>query len=198
MTLLADGGFPDTWWTALLTPGVLLTGAAVLLALAVILAVLLWWGTRRLRRSGVLQRSMLNARAGLGSGVDRDIAGLRLQLRASVDSAAAVAARTDPASPAAAEMSAVLGRLQRSAAAVDADLRDLQRAPDTGPERRDAVALHGAEVDELTLAAARIRDAFSRTAVSQRATELRAVSAQVEEQVGNLDAYRKAYRELGG
>lgn len=197
MNLRADGANTDTWWVGLLTPDVLLTAGAVVLVLFVVVAGLLWWGIRRVRRSGMLERGLLTARAGLSVGADREIAALRLRLRAGVDSATAVAARTDPAGPAMIELSGVLARLQRSAAAVDAALQDLARAPDA--ERRDDVLrLHRGEVDEIVLAAARVRDAVSRTAVSNRAAELRAVRAQVDEQVSNLDAYRKAYRELGG
>ncbi len=194
----ADGGGDNTVWLNFLTPTVVLTLAGILLVLLLILALTVWRVVRRLRRSGALERGLLNVRAqGLPPGTARELAALRLRLRAGIQSTTRVATHADNQELPSSDLTFVVHGLQRTASAIDADLQSLERDPDAG-RQREGLQLYQREVDELLAAGGRVRDAVSRTAAVNREAELRAVSAQVDEQVSALEEYRKAYRELGG
>lgn len=190
----ADGGGEGTVW---LTPTTVLTLAGIALVLLLIVAFVVWRVVRRVRRSGLLERGLLMARAqGLASGPGRDIAALRLRLDAGIQATTQALTRSTAEMPAS-DLAGVLDGLRREAATVDDDLRLLEHDPDQA-RQREGLRVYRYEVDELLTAAGRVRDAVSRTATMNRNAELRALTAQVDEQVSTLEQYRRAYRELGG
>lgn len=85
----ADGDFGDGgggWWLVLNQPGLLLALGAVLLVLLVATVITIWVVVRRLRRSAVVGRGLLQLKAqGLPAGPARELAGLRLSLRSTTD-----------------------------------------------------------------------------------------------------------------
>lgn len=193
----ADDGGDTTLWLQFLTPTVLLVGGVVLLVLLLVVSFVVWRVWRRVRRSGVIERGLLEVRAqALPAGVARELAELRLRLRAGVNGLAQSVAQAGAEGRPADDMMLLLGKLQRMAESMDADLRAVERSRNPDWQRAELAAL-GQEVQQVLTAAGRAREALARTAADDREVQLRQVAAKVDDQVEALDAYRQAYRELG-
>ncbi len=193
----ADDGGDTTLWVQFLTPTVLLVGGVVLLVLLLVLPFVVWRVWRRVRRSGAIERGLLEVRAqALPAGVARELAELRLRLRASVNGLARAVAQADEGGRPIADMVLLLGRLQRVAESMDTDLGAVERSRDPDWQRAELTAI-GREVQLVIAAAGRAREALARTAAGEREVQLRQVAAEVDDQVAALDSYRQAYRELG-
>lgn len=198
MTGYADDGTDTTFWVQFLTPGVLLAVGAVVLVLLLVGGFVLWRVWRRAKRSGAVDRALLAVRAqALPPGPARELAELRRRLRAGVDGLAQAIARADAEGRPAGDMPALLRRVRRVAESVDGDLRAVERGRDPDWQRAELAAL-GREVDQLLASVGRARDALAQTAAADREPRLHAIRAEVDDQVAALDAYRRAYRELGG
>lgn len=198
MTGYADGGGGGTAWLQFLTPQVVLILAGVLLVLLLVVALVVWRVYRRARRSGALERGLLAVRAqALPPGPARELAELRRRLRGGVEGVErAVTLAELQGTPVAGDMRLLVGNLRRVAASMDADLQAVERGRDPQRQRAELANL-GKEVGLLLAAAGRARDALALTAAADREVQLRQVTAEVDDQVAALDAYRQAYRELG-
>ena len=132
--VLADGG--DGGPSAAFVPstGLILGALLALLIVVVVLGGLAWWGWRRVRRSGLVERGMLAARTVTApAGPQREIAELRRDLNAHLAQTRRVFTRATtglPALAAPAVLEDLLPRLERTAAALDAQLHILQTEPD--------------------------------------------------------------------
>lgn len=141
---LGDGGNVITGFT--LSPSLIITAAVVVVVLLGVLVALGWWGWRRLRRSGLVDRAVLQVQAAtLPAGPAREITDLRQQLIASLTQTRKVlgALTADASAP---EMLAdLLRRLERATGSLDSYLRLLQTEPDLAflrqmmPSLRDRV-----------------------------------------------------------
>lgn len=197
MRLRADDGGGGSSPVFLLTPQVILTLAAIALVLLLIVAIIVWRIYRRVRRSGVLERGLLMARSqGLPAGPGREIAQLRRDLRAGIASTELMISRSGTSGPAS-DLGLILGGLTSAAQAIDTDLHAMERDPDPG-QQRAGLALFRPQVQRLIEAASQTRLALTQTAAVEQEAQLQAVSAQVLAQTQALEAYRQAYRELGG
>lgn len=196
----ADGGEGGGGvnWAQWLTPQLVLTLAAVLLVLLLILSLIGWRIYRRVRRSGALERGLLAVRAqALPPGAARELAELRHELNVAISSTELMIGRADTADSPAADLTLLLGGLKSAAAGLDVDLRMLEREPDPG-QQSAGLALYRPQAEQLIDAAAQTRRALTQTAALEQQTRLRELGTQVTEQASALQAYRQAYRELGG
>lgn len=154
LRVLADdggGGLPFVVPT-----GLIVAGAVTVLILLAVLALIGWRIWRRARRSGLVERGMLQFRAAaLTAGPQREIAELRLRLRTDLDQTRRVlaAVTADSANPQI--LTGLLPGLQQTANSLDAHLHLMEREPDrnylaatlstlrdrTETVRRDALAL---------------------------------------------------------
>lgn len=131
---LADGG--DGVPSAVFVPsaGLILGALLALLILVVLLGGVAWWGWRRVRRSGVVGRGMLQARAVTApAGPQREIAELRRDLNAYLTQTRKVFAQASTGLTALAApqvLADLLPRLEQTATALDAQLHLLQTEPD--------------------------------------------------------------------
>jgi hypothetical protein len=167
-----------------LPTGLIIGGVIVLVLLVSLLAVVGWWVWRRVRRSGLLERSLLQVRVtALPAGTQRDIAELRLGLHTELEQTRRVVSVLGANTAGPQLLADLLTRLQRTTTGLDAHLRLLQGEPDQGyladtlptlrvrvdavhrdalTLRRAALRLH-ADADDLqrTLAEQDLRDAVA-------------------------------------
>jgi len=127
---LADGG--DGGPTAVFVPstGLIIAALTAVLVLLVVVGGLVWWGWRRVRRSGLAERGMLAARAVTAPpGPQREIAELRRDLNVHLTQTRKVFAQAATALPAPQVLADLLPRLEHTATALDSQLRILLTEP---------------------------------------------------------------------
>lgn len=191
-TALMDvGGSPllDVVSTVLLVGGILVTvgatGAAILLAVAV----------RQVRRSGMVAAASLRMHAITASGPHREVARLRLELhRAVAGGTAAIGAGTaGPGLPG--EAPALLRRLQREAATLDAHLRVMQAEDDRETLRAALPALRH-RVEETVGLIRQLRTAIADGLAAVSASSMGELGADVEREVVALREGRERLRQI--
>lgn len=126
---LADGD--GVTGVVALSPGLVIAAAVVVAVLLALVALLGWWGVRRVRRSGLLDRGLLQARAAvLPPGPAKDIAELRQLLRGSLAQTRKVLSAVSDGSGAPESLTDLLRRLEVTTGSLDAQLRLVQSEPD--------------------------------------------------------------------
>lgn len=179
-----------------LPTGVIVGGVIALLVLMILLALAGWWAWRRFRRSGLMERGMLQVRATvLPAGPQREIAELRLELHTQLEQTRRVLSSLDTDTAGPQQLADLLARLRQTTTGLDVHLQLLQGEPDQGylaealpalreraeAVQRDALSLRQAalrlhsEADYLqrTLAEQDLRDAV--TGLEAGMAEIRAL-----------------------
>lgn len=151
---LADGD--GVTGVVALSPGLVVAVAGVVVVLLVLVALLGWWGVRRVRRSGLLDRGVLQARAAvLPPGPAKDIAELRQLLRDSLAQTRKVLGTVSDGPGAPESLTDLLRRLEVTTGSLDAQVRLVQSEPDqiyllqVLPSLRERV--HSADSDAVRL-----------------------------------------------
>jgi hypothetical protein len=197
----ADGGGEGPIVTFVPTTALIVAGLIVLLVVAVALIGLAWWVIRRVRRSPLLQRGLLEAQAAaLPAGPHREIAVMRRDLSAHLAQTRRMLAIAPADTPEVALLAEMLPRLERAAVALDDQLRLLQTEPDPNLLSSAMPALQR-RVTDLTANATRLReialrllgdrDQFQRSLLNQ---DLRDGVAGLE---AGLDEIAALQRRLG-
>lgn len=185
------GGFAANW----LTPGLVATLLAVLVLVGLVAAFVGWRIYRRVRRSGIVQRGLLVARAqALPPGPGRDIAALRLKLRGSVEGTDRILGEVGYDNPIS-RLTPLLATLKSTSARVDADLRALEAEPDRVRQSEGLTRYRG-EVEKLLVAAAQLRESATSTNAVERGPEVQELAERVNEEVGFLTQYQRSYSDL--
>ncbi len=190
-----DGG---GWWLLLNHPGALAALAVAVLVLVLIAAITGWVIVRRLRRSGVFGRGLLQLRAqGLPAGPGRELAALRLSLEQATDYTAKSVALAQQAGRPVGDLPALTRRLLGVRSALDGELALLEREPD--PARlRTVLPAARARTEEVTAAATRIRNALGQVEAADTGADMDALTADVSTEVNALQAGVASLRGLGG
>lgn len=198
-----DGG-SEFWWLEFLTPEVLLVLAGLAVLLLLVATVGTWLLVRRLRRSGRIRRwaesSLLNARAhALPPGPAREVAELRVQVQGIRDRAreAVSAAEQQGASDAArAQLPALGGRVERTAAGLDERLAGVERHP---PERVENVLPELREqVRRVEEAEGTLHRGVELSALPPETEDVQRLQRDLDDEVRALEEYHETYRDLGG
>lgn len=190
---LVDEQWP--WWT-LLTPNVLLVllGIAIFLMVLVVAAGLLAY--RRLRRSGLVGRTVLELQAGLGTpGPRRQLAQLRLQLQEAISSTSAAIDALEASHRPQRELALLTRQLTPVAAILDTQLRLLQEETDA-ELLQEYLEPARASVMELVRTAQHIRQVVYAILEGEAEGTLTLTMSDVEREVLALQAGVEALRRL--
>ncbi len=168
------------------------------LVLLLITATTAWVITRRLRRSAVVGRGLLQLKAqGLPPGPGRELATLRLSLEQATDYTARSVALAQQAGRPVGDLPALTRRLLGVRSALDGELALLEREPD--PARlRTVLPAARARTEEVTAAATRIRNALGQVEAADTGVDMDALTADVSTEVNALQAGVASLRGLGG
>lgn len=197
MKPFADSG--EGGWGAVLpwlSAPLLITAAVLVLVLALIVALLVWRVYRRVRRSPAWDRGMAAIRArATRPGPARDVARLRRDLLMEVDAADVVLSRSKSGRLFTADAQALVDELRINAAAVDVDLRSIERYADPA-RQRSSLATIRPQVDGLIATSYLARQILLETEATDRARRLTDLREQVERQAAGLEIYRQDTHEL--
>lgn len=189
-TVLMDAGgagLLDAVSSVLLVGGVVLTLATGAAAVAVAVMI------RRVRRSGVLGVASLRLHALTDSGPRREVARLRLQLRAAVDGGTAAIRASGTSAGLPGEAPALLRRIQREAVALDAHLRVMQTEDDQDTLRAALPDLRR-RVEEVVRLVRQLRAAVADGLAAVSANSLAQLGDDVDREVIALRAGRERLR----
>ncbi|MGI8434790.1 MAG: hypothetical protein ACR2LE_08660 [Nocardioidaceae bacterium] len=197
--LHADGGGDggSGFWMLLNHPGVVLILAVVVLLLLLAGGITVWVVVRKLRRSAVFGRSLLQLRAqGLPEGPVRELASLRLSLQRATDYTVESVALAEQAGQPIGDLAGLTQRLTRLSSAVDNHLRWLEREPDSA-RLQTLLPMARQRTNEVTTAASRIRNTLGQFVQADSGTEIDALTADVATEVEALQAGVESLRESG-
>jgi len=174
----------------------LLIGGATLLVIGLGMALATWVIVRRLRRSGVVQRSfstgVLTARSyAVDDGV-RTIARLRLDLRRSGQATRRALDAASGSGGPIGELPAVAQDLLRAERALEDQLRLAEREPDK-QLRRDLAKRIGEQVQSYNTLSADLRRSLMHAGQSTGGTEIQRASTRLTREIGVLQAWSKSY-----
>lgn len=194
-----EGGGGSGGWLLLLDhPALLVALAVVVLVLLLIAATTAWVIARRVRRSVVVGRGLLQLKAqGLPPGPGRELATLRLSLEQATDYTARSVALAQQAGRPVGDLPALTRRLLGVRSALDGELALLEREPD--PARlRTVLPAARARTEEVTAAATRIRNTLGQVEAADTGAEMAALTDDVATEVNALQAGVTSLRGLGG
>lgn len=194
MRAFADGDALSSWGGALMiTLTLLVLGWLVLLTTATLIVRRVY---RRVRRWRGWHRGAAAVQPQvLLPGPGRDIARLRRDLREEVRAADVMLSRAKDGRLFVADARALLDELKLSAAAVDADLANIQDYADLA-QQRSALGAITPQVAKLIQTSYLARQTMLNTAIADRERHLTDLSEHVERQAAALAIYRQGTRGL--
>jgi hypothetical protein len=156
-----------------------------------------WWLLRRTRRTAVHWQGRVQAlRAGwMPPGPRRDVVRLRRRLHDELRSAHDVLTTSPNGKVFRADAAGLLAELTSTAAALDNDLRAVERFVDPA-QQQAALAGLSPQVEQLIAASYSARQTVLRTAAEDRARQLSALSDCVDQEAAAAALYREGGREL--
>ncbi|MGI8612714.1 MAG: hypothetical protein ACR2KL_02005 [Nocardioidaceae bacterium] len=192
------GGQGGGWWLLLDHPGLLVAIAVVLLVLFLSATITVWVVVRRLRRSALVARGLLQLKAqGLPPGPGQELAALRLSLRRATDDTVSSVALAEHAGRPVGDLPMLVQRLVSLSSDLDQQLRLLEREPD--PVRLRVVLPTAKDrTTEVTATATRIRSTLDQFEAAETGGEIAALTVDVETEVTALQAGVESLRGFGG
>jgi hypothetical protein len=190
----ADGN--NTYWTNVLTPGVVITIIVVVGVLILAAGMAAYVAYRRIRRDPRWRRRLLTMQAQYSApGLHRDVIQLQLRLADAVSGARRAVDLANASGSPTGDLGSSVRRLERLAAGLEAQLRLL------GDERDDAALTTllppiRDRVNDVVAVASRIRQGALETMNGITAPELRQVVTDVDTQVRALQGAMRDLHDL--
>lgn len=167
-----------------------------------------WVMVRRIRKSGVTAKirggvenavsgGLLKVRAETSFGVKRELAKMRLRLKASLDATARSIDVARSEHRPVGDLPVVLGTLSRAGSSVDAQLALAEREPDAAMQESLAATLR-VHVRDIEKAALEIRTTLSQTGTSAYSADVEDASTRLTAEARVLESWSQTYRNPWG